>query len=216
MIKGLIFDLDGTLLDTVGDLTTAVNRMLRTYDIQPLSQSVVATHLGNGIGALVLGVLPLELKHKAKEATKRFHDIYAECFMVDSKPYEGIMELLTELKQRGIKMAIVSNKAQAYVEQLVKKNFPDIPFLLVLGETGTFGRKPDPAGLIEALRLMGFPSSQVALVGDTEVDKETADNAFLRMIGVSWGFRSAGDLRNAGVEVILDKALDCLNELSRV
>lgn len=216
MIKGLVFDLDGTLLDTVGDLAEAMNVTRVHFGLGTLSIDEVARALGNGIRVLVKTCLPEDFQPRLTEALTVFHQAYAQGYNNNSKPYPGIPELLEILHTRGLPMAVVTNKAEVYAKALVQAHFPKIPFVLVRGETEGQTRKPDPEGILEAAKLMGLSPAEIVLIGDTEVDKASADNAGCAMWGVSWGFRSVSDLEKAGVTTLLYHANDCILQLDKV
>jgi phosphoglycolate phosphatase len=209
-MNGVIFDLDGTLLNTVPDLTSAANAMLAHYGARPITQRQVMNYLGHGLGELVRQALPQGSVISPQEALGVFNDAYAQVYRQQTQPYSGMVELVDALSREGIPMAVVSNKTQAFLDGLVTLHFPDAPFVAVIGERPDLARKPDPMGLLRAAKAMGTLPSETVLVGDTEVDAQAAINAGMRMIGVDWGFRPVAALREAGVSTIVSSPQEML------
>lgn len=212
-IKGIIFDLDGTLLDTLGDLTTAVNLTTAFYHLPALTQAEVKNNIGNGFVVTITKSCPgLEVEEIPK-AVERFKAYYATCFLNESNAYPGIDELLLTLKEKDIKLAVVSNKVQSYVKQLVISRFPTIPFELVYGETDQHLKKPNPQGLIEACQAMGLSPQEVLMIGDSKADIESALALKMPMSAVSWGFSREEDLRRWGAQSLYHSAQEVLDAL---
>jgi len=197
-IKGIIFDLDGTLLDTLGDLTLAINRTAAEYHQPTLTKQQVSDNIGNGFKVTVTKSLPGVKAEEIPNAVLRFKAHYADCFMTDSLPYEGIHELLDELSKRNIRLAVVSNKVHDYVVKLITTRFPKTDFDLIYGEDDTRKRKPDPQGLLEACVKMGLQPDEVLMIGDSEADHLSAQAIGMSMLAVSWGFNSVEKLTQAG------------------
>jgi phosphoglycolate phosphatase len=197
-IKGIIFDLDGTLLDTLGDLTEAINRTAQDYHQPILTKQQVSDNIGNGFKVTVTKSLPGVDASEIPNAVNRFKTHYAQCFMEDSKPYEGIHDLLGSLVKRNIRLAVVSNKVHDYVVQLIMSRFPEVSFDLIYGEDDTRKRKPDPQGLLEACAKMGLQPDEVLMIGDSEADLLSAQAISMGMLAVSWGFNSVEKLTKAG------------------
>ena len=209
-MNGVIFDLDGTLLNTVPDLTTAANAMLAHYGERPITQRQVMDYLGHGLGELVRQALPKGSVISPQEALVVFNEAYARVYRQRTQPYPGMVELVAALDQHGIPMAVVSNKAQSFLEGLVAMHFPQGIFKAVIGERPDVARKPDPMGLLHAAKAMGTTPFTTVLVGDTEVDAQAAANAGMRMIGVDWGFRPVAALREAGVKTLVSSPQEML------
>ena len=209
-MDGVIFDLDGTLLNTVPDLTTAANAMLAHYGCAPITQQDVMAYLGHGLGELVRKALPREANIDAQQALSVFNAAYAHVFTRETQPYPGIKALVTTLREHQVPMAVVSNKAQFFLDKLVDLHFPEHPFVCVIGERADLPRKPDPLGLLSAAQAMGTFVQQTVLVGDTEVDAQAAFNAGMAIIGVDWGFRPVEALRKAGIQRILSHPQEML------
>lgn len=209
-MRGIIFDLDGTLLNTVPDLTTASNAMLAHFGYAPITQDQVMAYLGHGLGELVRNALPIASHIPVSEALSVFNSEYARVYRDRTEPYPGIVPLIQALHSQGIPLAVVSNKTQAYLDGLVTLHFPDHPFCAVIGEREDLPRKPDPLGLLTAAQAMGTSVHETVLVGDTEVDAQAARNAGMGIIGVDWGFRPVEALHQAGVSVILSHPQEML------
>lgn len=207
MTELIIFDLDGTLLDTIGDLSVACNAVLAVRDLPQHSYDDYCRFVGNGIMRLVERALPEELRTPETVASVRadFVKYYTEHIDRHTKPYAGISELVAELSARGVKLAVASNKFQAGTEKLVRLFFPDVAFVAVLGQREGIPLKPDPAVVEEILILTGVPRERTLYVGDSGVDMQTASCAGLRSVGVTWGFRTREELEQSGAHWIVDR-----------
>ena len=202
----VIFDLDGTLLDTLDDLADSVNYALETESLPARTREEVRRFVGNGIRKLVERAVPAGT---AVEVTDRVFEAFKERYKAHcadkTKPYEGILDLLCKLKEREVKTAVVSNKADFAVKELCKQYFPGL-LCEAIGERTGIARKPAPDTVNEVLRLLGMDRTQAVYIGDSEVDVETAKNAGMDCIAVEWGFRDSEVLRKAGAEVIASDA----------
>ena len=213
MIKLAIFDLDGTLLNTIADLALSTNFALSKLGYETHAIEKFNMMVGNGIDKLFERALPEGQKSKENIAKMReiFVDYYAEHLTDESTPYDGIMELLQELKQRNIKLAIATNKYQAGTDVLVKHFFNDVPFLEVLGQRQGIPTKPDPHIIDEILERIPVRKEEVLYIGDSDVDMMTAQNAQVIGCGVSWGFRPVDELKAHKPQYIVDHPKDILN-----
>lgn len=211
----VIFDLDGTLLDTIGDLAVACNAVLALRGLPQHSYEEYCGFVGSGIMRLVERALPEPLRTPENVALVRadFVRYYTEHIDVRTKPYAGIPELLAELVRRGVQLAVASNKFQAGTEKLVRRFFPDIPFAAVLGQRPDVPLKPSPAVVEEILALTGAPRDRVLYVGDSGIDMQTAAAAGVRSAGVTWGFRTREELVGAGAQHLVDRAEELLELL---
>ena len=203
-----LFDMDGTLLDTLADLTAAVNHTLARYGYPRRTIEQVRKGLGNGAVKLMAAMLP------QGEETPGFADImrdyrawYQAHACVETCPYPGVPEMLKRLRQRGCKVAIVSNKPHGAACELAERFFPGVP---TFGERPETPRKPAPDMVFHALAALGTGKESTVYVGDSEVDVQTARNAGLPVIGVAWGFRGREALAAAGAETIVDTAAELL------
>ena len=204
----VIFDLDGTLLNTIGDLAEAANEMLRRRDLPQHDYATYCTFVGNGIMRLVERALPEELRTPEVVAAARadFLAYYIEHIDRKTRPYAGIPELLAALQAEGIRLAVASNKFQAGTEKLIRSYFPEIRFEVVFGQRPEVPLKPDPAVVEEILTLTGVKREEVLYVGDSGVDMLTARAAGVRSVGVSWGFRARQELLDSHADHIIDRA----------
>lgn len=194
----ILFDLDGTLLNTLEDLTDAVNFALNTLSMPLRSLAEVRSFVGNGVRRLMeLSVPDGENNPLFEKAFDLFTSYYAAHSNNKTKPYDGILPLLRNLKAQGYTLAIVSNKTDAAVKVLAAKVFEDL-FDAAIGEREGCARKPSPDGVFMALKEVNKDAQRAIFVGDSEVDAQTAQNAHLAFIAVLWGFRDETCLRSQG------------------
>lgn len=195
MLNTVVFDLDGTLLDTLGDLAGSVNYALRKHGLPECSLQEVRSFLGNGIVRLMQGAVKNAVQGAAfEEVFQTFRSHYLEHCLDTTQPYPGILPMMEKLREAGVKMAIVSNKLHPAVQELSRRFFAELVTSAV-GESETVRRKPNPDGVLRALKEMGSRPEEAIYVGDSEVDWETACNAGLRCALVCWGFRDEDFLR---------------------
>ena len=191
--KVVIFDLDGTLLDTLEDLAAAVNHALAQRGLPQHTTGEYRAMVGHGVRNLVLQALPPAWQAddaRVDAALADFKAYYSAHIDVRTRPYPGIPALLARLHARGIALAVASNKFQEGTERLIGKYFPGLPFVAILGNREGFPLKPDPAIVREVLQKAGATPEQAALVGDSRTDMQTAANGGIRGIAVSWGYRT--------------------------
>ena len=205
MKRLVIFDLDGTLLDTIGDLANATNHALQAMGFKTHPLGVYPMLVGNGITKLIERALPEEDRSEATiEAMHRhFTEYYGEHCCDATTPYPGIPELLEELTARGINLAVTSNKYEEAVTKIVAHYFPDANFRAILGNIDGIPRKPDPSIVFKALSMCPTPKAEVLYVGDSGVDMETARRACVESCGVTWGFRPIVELQQAYADHII-------------
>ena len=210
--KLIIFDLDGTLLNTIGDLAIGCDHMLALRGLPGHTYEEYCTFVGNGIMRLVERALPEELRTEeyVKAARKDFVDYYIDHIDQKSVPYEGIIELVDELQAKGAKLAVASNKFQAGTDKLIRKFFPNIDFVEICGNREGVPLKPDTALVDFILEKAGVERNRVAMVGDSGVDIQTARNAGITSVGVSWGFRSTDELWASGADEVIDAPWEML------
>ena len=217
MIKGVLFDLDGTLLDTLEDLYQSVNAALAACGFPERTRMEVRSFVGNGVRNLMVRSVPDgEENPKFEECFQKFREHYAAHLNDHTAPYAGIMELLAELKEKGIPTAVVSNKSDAAVKELCRETFGDL-VPLAIGESERVKKKPAPDTVIEAAAEIGVPLKDCVYVGDSEVDLATAENAGIPCISVSWGFRDKELLESLGAKTLLDtvpELRDCLLDMA--
>lgn len=199
----VIFDLDGTLLDSLEDLTDSVNAVLIRQDMPPRTREEVRSFVGNGMGKLIESAVPEGSKNPQKESIqKQFLDYYTVHCRDKTKPYEGVPAMLQELKAAGYALAIVSNKPDPVVKELAGLYFKDF-IKVAIGERSGMERKPKPDAVFEALKELGVTGERAIYAGDSEVDIMTAANAGLRCICVLWGFREKAVLMEHGGELFV-------------
>ena len=209
----IIFDLDGTLLDTLEDLKDSVNYAMAFYGFPERSLEEVRTFVGNGVGRLIELAIPEGADNPLyKKCLKTFKDHYSQNMQNKTAPYSGIMETLRELKDRGYKLAVVSNKFDAAVKALVRDYFGDY-IDVAAGESDNVSRKPAPDTVLKALAELGSVPEKAVYVGDSEVDAMTARNSNLTFIGVTWGFRTREILEEQGAKTIIDLPVQLLSVL---
>lgn len=211
MTKLAIFDLDGTLIDTIEDLGTAVNHALGLRGLALHSMAEYKDMVGHGVRNLVKDALAGSLGRQPEDALvdaalADFVDYYVAHIDVHTRPYPGIPQLLARLQEKGLKLAVASNKFQEGAEKLVKEFFPDIRFVAVLGNSPELPLKPDAAVVQLVLDKAGVSREEAVFVGDSATDMKTAANGGVRSIGVSWGFRPRTDLEQSGAMDIADSA----------
>ena len=206
--KLIIFDLDGTLLNTIGDLAAACDHMLALRNLPQHTYEEYCSYVGNGIMRLVERALPEELRtpEYVAAARKDFVDYYIEHIDLKTVPYQGMVELLQDLQRDGARLAVASNKFQAGTEKLIKKFFPAIDFIEICGNREGVPLKPDTALIDMIIAKAGVERTNCTMVGDSGVDMQTALNASIRSVGVSWGFRSREELEQNSPNAIVDTA----------
>ena len=204
----IVFDCDGTLLDTLTDLRNAVNYVLRAHDLPERSVSEVKAALGNGVAHLMRQSLPDSISEaEFNTYLDEFKAYYGEHLQDYTAPYPGMLDVLDTLRAKGYKLAIVSNKIQEGITPLNKEYFGDrLP--VAIGERPGLQRKPAPDMVLQALKELDSTQSESIYIGDSEVDVATAKNSGLLCIGVTWGFRDEQLHKDLGVKYIARKAED--------
>ena len=204
----IVFDCDGTLLDTLTDLRNAVNYVLRAHDLPERSVSEVKVALGNGVAHLMRQSLPDSISEaEFNTYLDEFKAYYGEHLQDYTAPYPGMLDVLDTLRAKGYKLAIVSNKIQEGITPLNKEYFGDrLP--VAIGERPGLQRKPAPDMVLQALKELGSTQDESIYIGDSEVDVATAKNSGLLCIGVTWGFRDEQLHKDLGVKYIARKAED--------
>ena len=211
-IRAVVFDLDGTLLDTLEDLTASTNAALEQNGMPVRTLDEVRSFVGNGIGNLIARAVPNQGKEhpQFKAALDAFVAHYAEHSRDNTRPYDGIMEALDALEAKGIKLAIVSNKVDFAVKELSALYFGK-RMLAAIGDDPSRRRKPAPDSVFTALEHMGVQPEEAVYVGDSDVDVFTAHNAGLPCCAVTWGFRSEESLIDAGADLIAHTPEEMMN-----
>lgn len=204
--KLVIFDFDGTLINSVADLAVATNRALAHFGLPQHPEDSYRFFVGNGVNMLFHRALPEELKNE--EWVQKLRSVmipyYTEHCTDLTKPYDGIPELLAKLMADGVKVAVASNKYQAATTSMVEHYFPDVPFVAALGQREGVPIKPNPVIIDDIMQLVECSRSEVLYVGDTAVDMQTARNAGIAAVGVTWGFRPRTELAAENPQFIVD------------
>ena len=212
MKKLVIFDLDGTLLDTIADLAESTNHALKQLGYPTHNVETIRTFVGNGINKLLERALPLQKQTEENVRLMRSHFVpYYDAHNADlSSPYPGIVHLLEDLQEKGIMIAVASNKYQEATVKLVKHYFPTINFIEILGQREGINVKPDPSIVFDILQKANVNKEEVLYVGDSGVDMQTAINAGVDAVGVTWGFRPRTELEGFQPMGLIDKAEELL------
>ena len=206
-----IFDLDGTLLDTLHDLASSVNYALQTHGMPTHSVDAIRGFVGNGVRLLMERAVPDGAQNPQFEAAfATFRQHYMQHSLDTTCPYPGIAEMLHQLKQRGCRLAVVSNKMMAATQDLVRHFFPEIEVAIGEHEAEGIRKKPAPDTVFQALRQLGVGKEQAVYVGDSDVDLQTARNSGLPCISVLWGFRSRDFLLAHGATTFAERPADIL------
>jgi len=203
--RAVIFDLDGTLLDTLEDLADSLNRVLRDKGFPTHPTEAFRYFVGSGAAMLVSRALPPEKRNDelTEDCLEAFRREYNRNWNMKTKPYNGVSELLDALTAKHIKMAVLTNKPQPFAELCIHEFFSGWEFEVILGQRDGVPMKPDPAGPREIVRCLDIPSHEFLYLGDSDVDMKTATKADMFPVGAMWGFRSEKELRESGaVEVI--------------
>ena len=210
--QAIIFDLDGTLLDTLADIGDSVNLMLAEYGFPGHTTDDFRRFIGNGIQMLVTRALPIEGRSDelVKACVRRARELYWENWRNKTRPYDGITDLLDNLKQKGMPLAVLSNKPHDFTVRYVKAYFAQWDFKVIMGQNDHFPVKPDPASALEIARQIGLPPSAFLLVGDSAVDMQTASAAGMYSVGVAWGFRGPQELKANGCWTLVEHPLEIL------
>lgn len=210
--QAVLFDLDGTLLDTLEDLASAANQVLADRNLPSHPVAAYRTFVGDGLQTLMERILPEEQQDSAmvRDAMAAFEKAYAVQWRIRSAPYPGIATLLDRLTAQGVQLSILSNKPDAFTRLCVQQLLPNWHFYPLLGQRPGVPKKPDPTAALEIARLLDLPPSSILYVGDSGVDMHTARSAGMDAVGVLWGFRSADELRQTGAHHLVARPEDLL------
>lgn len=209
--RGIIFDLDGTLLDTIADIADSCNKALDKHGYPGFSEEEYKVKVGNGFKILIERCVPQRTDDKTIDSIlKSFAEVYHFNYLNKTAPYLGISELLNELNEMGIMLAVNSNKRDDYIKPIISKFFSNIPFVAVYGERKGIAKKPDPTTANEIVDLMGLEKGEVLYIGDSDTDMKTAVNAGLDGVGVKWGFRTLDELKKNGAKYTVSKPEEIL------
>lgn len=209
--RAVIFDLDGTLLNTLDDLYLSVNYALEHYKYPLRTKEEVKNFVGNGIRDLMTKACPKGIDN-FEECLGLFKEHYSRHSRDNTMPYEGVVDLLEQLNQSGIKCAIVSNKFDGAVKELAEKYFKGL-IAVAVGESPDVNKKPAPDSIFAVLKTLGLKSGDAIFVGDSDTDVLTAKNAGMKCISVLWGFRSKEFLIKNGATAFVEKPLEILEHI---
>lgn len=209
--KGVVFDLDGTLVNSLEDLADSMNEVLSRYHYPVHEVPAYKLFIGNGMRNLVRVTLPEAERNEQTiaECYSQLTEIYNKNCLNKTKPYEGIVDLLNELKQRNLKLSVFSNKADEFVKTIIQTLLPEY-FDEVAGLTTEAHRKPNPFGALKISKKFDIRPENMLYLGDTSTDMQTANNAGMYAVGVTWGFRTRKELLDNGAKFILDKPMDLM------
>ena len=216
MQKAIVFDLDGTLLDTLEDIAISANYALEQLGFEPHPLKAYRYFVGEGVFKLFENIFssapqPTSVVHKAVEL---FELHYATQYNQTTKPYEGVNKMLTFLQTRGLKMAVLSNKPNAFTKKCVLKYFRQWDFEVVYGAREGIARKPDPTAALEIAEILGVEPSECYYLGDTMIDMQTANRSGMVPLGALWGFRDADELQEHGAKYLLKSPSDVIKLLA--
>ena len=210
----IIFDLDGTLIDTLYDLADSINQALAQLSLPTHSVDSYRLRIGDGARQMISRALPDGRADLIDTAQKMQQAYYLEHCYDHTQPYPGIVDTLELLKGQHLKLAVLSNKPDSFTQQMVPHIFADGLFDLVVGHRPEFPLKPDPASALDIARRLGVQPAETAFVGDSAMDMQTANSAGMFAVGVAWGFRSRQELQDNGCEVLIEHPRDLPSALS--
>ncbi|BDD87202.1 HAD family hydrolase [Desulfofustis limnaeus] len=206
LCSALLFDLDGTLIDSLADIADAVNETLGLFNLPLHPLDAYRRFVGDGVQMLLRRALPQSLAERPPERfVETFQELYRAHLNRKTRPYRGIADALQQLQQRMVPLAVLSNKPDELAKLCVHRFFPSIAFSLVFGQRDGVPRKPDPAAALSIARALQVPVELCGFVGDSAVDMATGKAAGMTCIGVEWGFRERAELEAAGADVIIDQ-----------
>lgn len=199
-----IFDLDGTLIDSLQDIYNSMNHALAQHQLPPHSPTTYKQFIGEGLHVLAERATPQEQHHQLESIIETFRPYYQEHCADHTRPYDGITDMLHQLAQNNIHLAVLSNKPHAATLKVVEQYFPDTNFTVVSGQKENVPRKPHPAGAIHIAETLNLPPANCYFIGDTMYDMQTATRADMIPVGVTWGFREKEELIEHGAQHLID------------
>lgn len=213
MKKTVIFDLDGTLLDSIEDIASSMNKVLESLQLPTHKIEDYKHFVGGGVDILVENALSNQSKEIKDEVIKRFKIEYDGKLHSKTLPYDGIYELLDELKKLDINLAVLSNKPHEFTVSYVNHFFKNYNFKEIHGQKKDVPKKPDPKAALDIVKFLNSSCENTYFIGDTKIDMQTAKNANMTAIGVLWGFRDEKELRDFGADFIVSNPLEILKIL---
>ncbi|MBE9582114.1 MAG: HAD family hydrolase [Proteobacteria bacterium] len=216
--QAVIFDLDGTLLDTLADIADSVNSTLARFGLPTHRVDAYRQFIGDGITMLVSRALPAEKRNDdiVTDCVKVFRENYSRNWKVNTRPYHDVEELLDSLSAKHVKMAVLSNKPDDFTKRAIDELLPNHSFEMILGQRDGVPRKPDPAGALEIAEGLGIKPSRFLYLGDSAVDMETAVRAGMFPVGALWGFRPLEELWGHGAQALIHGPMELLGLLKKL
>ena len=214
--KTIIFDLDGTLIDSLEDIAVCMKKVLEELNLPMHKIEDYKYFVGGGISVLVENALNGHSDDIKEEVTKRFKVIYDQKLHAKTKPYDGIYELLDELTKLNCNLAVLSNKPHEFTIQYVNSLFGKYDFKEVHGQKNNIPKKPNPTAAIDIANNLNTPCEEIYFVGDTMVDMQTAKNANMTAVGVLWGFRDEKELKENGADFLIKNPIDLLKIINKI
>lgn len=212
-LKAFIFDLDGTLIDSLADIAESINQMLDARGYPRCEQEVFKQMVGDGMEKLVERALPESARNEEmiQVCVEEYRAHYDTLWNAQTRPYPGIVAMLAELKSRGVKLGVISNKAHRFTVPMTKHFFGSGVFDHILGQRNEVPRKPAPDGAHEMAAFLGLTTAEMAYAGDSGIDMQFAKSSGMRAVGVRWGFRSETELIECGADVLISSPADLFN-----
>lgn len=210
MVRAVLFDLDGTLTNTLEDIADAMNRSLRLHGLQEWPLDAYRYLVGDGARKLAERAVR-DQQELALSVQQEYQAYYQEHTRVKTQPYAGVPEMLRALQDKGLKLAVFSNKPDADTKNVVAHFFPDIPWAAVRGQIEGVPVKPDPTGALAVAEALQIPPAEFLYLGDTATDMHCAVNAGMLPIGALWGFRTAEELQSSGARQLVQHPMDVLS-----
>lgn len=213
--QGVIFDLDGTLLDTLEDIAVSVNSVLARFGLPTHGVDAYRNFIGDGVSMLVTRALPAEKRAAGMVAdcARAFRENYSRNWNVNTKQYKGVEELLRSLSAKHVKMAVLSNKPHDFTDRCVHELLPNHRFEMILGQREGVPSKPDPTGALEIAASLSIAPSRFLYLGDSGVDMDTAIGAGMFAVGALWGFRLQKELLEHGAQAVIKRPTELLRLL---
>ncbi|WPB78216.1 HAD family hydrolase [Archangium violaceum] len=213
-LRAALFDLDGTLLDSLHDIGAAMNHALTTHGLPVHPLADYRRFVGEGVRVLVARAVPPGRQEHHEAVMASYKAFYDEHFLDHTRPYPGVREVLARLQGEGVKLAVLSNKPDAATRRLVEALLPDVRFGAVYGERSGVPRKPDPTAALGIAAELGVAPGDCAFIGDTAVDMDTARAAGMYSVGVTWGFRGVEELQAHGARALAHSSDELLQALA--
>lgn len=215
LVQAVLFDLDGTLLDTLKDIANSANSALLRYGFPVHSVDAYRYFIGDGVTMLISRALSDENQDSdiIAQCVKEFRQDYSRNWNVNTRPYDGVPELLDALKAKHIKMAVLSNKPDYFTKQCVSELLPNHNFEMILGQRDAIPIKPDPVGALQIADRLGITPSRFLYLGDSAIDMKTAVRAGMFPVGALWGFRPLEELQEHGAQAVIERPIDLLGLL---